>query len=62
MPSYAEADVARDGAFVAIHEMQAGQPDPVPAGRPAAAEDLVPSNYFDFGQVGRDATWSGASS
>ena len=50
--SYAEKDVAHEGAFVAIHEMQAGQPISfLPADQPQP-KISVPNKYFDFGQVG----------
>jgi len=52
VPSYAEEDVARDGAFVAVHEMQPGQPITfLPADQPQP-KISVPNTYFDFGPVG----------
>ena len=52
LPSYAEEDVARDRPFEAIHEMGAGPPIPfLPADR-SQPKIVVPSDYFNFGQIG----------
>ncbi|MDH3594510.1 MAG: DUF1573 domain-containing protein [Rhodospirillales bacterium] len=52
---YAEEDMARDRPFRAIHEMRAGPPIPfLPADQPQP-KIVVPSSYYDFGQIGAKA-------
>jgi hypothetical protein len=52
---YAEEEVAHDRPFRAIHEMGAGPPIPfLPADQPQP-RIVVPSAYYDFGQVGAKA-------
>ncbi len=52
---YAEAEVAHDRPFRAVHEMRAGPPIPfLPADQPQP-KIVVPSSYYDFGQVGAKA-------
>ncbi len=53
--AYAEAEVAHDRPFRAIHEMRAGPPIPfLPADQPQP-KIVVPSSFYDFGQIGAKA-------
>ena len=52
---YAEEDMARDRPFRAIHEMRAGPPIPFLPADQAQPKIVVPSSYYDFGQIGAKA-------
>jgi hypothetical protein len=52
---YAQEEVAHDRPFRAIHEMRAGPPIPfLPADQPQP-KIVVPSSFYDFGQIGAKA-------
>jgi len=52
VPSYSQEEVARDGSFVAVHEMQAGPSISfLPADGPQP-KISVPVDYYNFGTVG----------
>jgi hypothetical protein len=53
VPSYTEAEVARDGAFTAVHEMGTASPRIpfLPADQPQP-KISVPVAYYDFGGIG----------
>lgn len=49
---YTPGDVAHDGAFVAVHEMEAGPPVPfLPKDQPQP-DIVVPEKFFSFGTIG----------
>ncbi|HSM18860.1 MAG TPA: DUF1573 domain-containing protein [Hyphomicrobiales bacterium] len=52
VPSYAEEDVAHEGAFTAVHEMGAGPRIPfLPKGGPQP-KISIPADYHSFGSIG----------
>lgn len=49
---YAPRDVAHEGAFVAVHEMEAGPPVPfLPKDQPQP-DIVVPEKFYSFGTIG----------